>query len=71
MKLKRYELHQTQSGASMRPNEMEGEWVDADQAEAIIRELKSVLQAVADTLPLIGGNENRVQRLLDEIKAVM
>jgi len=55
----------------MRPDEMDGEWVDADQAEAIIRELKSVLQAVADTLPLIGGNENRVQRLRDEIKAVL
>ena len=55
----------------MRLDETEGEWVDADQAELIVRELKSVLQAVADTLPLISGNENRVQRLLDEIKAVM
>jgi hypothetical protein len=71
MKLKRYELHQTNAGSHMRLDETDGEWVDADEAEVIIRELKSVLRVVADTLPFIGGNENRVQRLLNEIKAVM
>jgi len=71
MKLKRYELHKTQAGASMRQNEFDGEWTDADQAEGKITELKSVLRLIADTLPHIGGNDRSVQSLLREIKAVM
>ena len=69
--LKKFRMEQSASSAGMVEDDSDGEWVNADQAEAVINELKSVLRLVSDTLPYIGGNEQKMERLIREIKSVL
>ena len=49
LKLKRYELHQTQDGAHMR-NRDDGEWCDADDVEKLEARLAEALRLLNEVI---------------------
>ncbi len=66
LKLKRYELHQTQDGADMRQRD-DGEWCDADDVEKLEARLAEALRLLNEVIHPEGLVSQAItQELYDE-----